>query len=267
MGERYWTSSVSRVDESTVRIRGYDLEELIGGVSFSAATYLLIRGSLPTPEQTRMLDAILTAVLDYALEKPGTVAARYVMSANPNVAAGLAAAVLAVGKNTLAPEDTARFAIESFDRLQVSDRSAAEVAEEIVSEYRSSRRRIPGLGHPVFKYVDPRAQKIKEIAETLGFWGPRAAFYETLHAEFGRQTGRDWIPVNDVGMMALVLVEMGFTPDETTGVAILSTLPGVIAHLTEEQESGRPIRVIPADSVEYDPAVRDFQADKEAAGW
>ena len=43
-----WTSSISRVDGDTVRIRGYDLEELIGGPSFTASCFLLIRGRLPT---------------------------------------------------------------------------------------------------------------------------------------------------------------------------------------------------------------------------
>ena len=61
------------------------------------ATYLLIRGELPTPSQVKVLDAVLSAVLDYGLEKPGTVAARFAVSANPNMPAGLAAACLSVG--------------------------------------------------------------------------------------------------------------------------------------------------------------------------
>src|SRR5262245_62706541 len=103
----YWTSTVSRVEADRVLIRGYDLEALIGGQSFTASCFLLLRGRLPTPDEARALDAVLNAVLDYALEKPGTVAARYTVSANPSVVAGLAAAVLAVGSYTLAPEDTA----------------------------------------------------------------------------------------------------------------------------------------------------------------
>ncbi|MEN2739599.1 citryl-CoA lyase [Microbacterium sp. X-17] len=267
MAEQYWESAVSRIDDSTVRIRGYDLEELIGGLTFTSAAYLLIRGALPTPNQTKMMDAVLTAVLDYALQKPGTVAARYVMSANPNVAASLASAVLAVGKNTLAPEDTARFAIDSYKRLTESNDDAVVVAARIVAEERAAKRRIPGLGHPVFKNVDPRAEKIKTLARELGFWGPQAEFYELIHTEFRRQSGRDWIPLNDIGVMALVLAEMGFTPDETTGIAIISTLPGVVAHLTEEQNSGRPIRIVAPEDVSYDTIVRDFESDKEVAGW
>src|SRR6478672_266242 len=113
----YWRSSVSRVEGDKVLIRGYDLESLIGAQSFSESCFLLIRGRLPTPSEVRALDAVLNAVLDYALLKPGTVAARYAVSANPSMVAGLATAVLAVGRHTLAPEDTARFILDAHARM------------------------------------------------------------------------------------------------------------------------------------------------------
>src|SRR5262245_49373746 len=111
-----WSSSVSRVDDGKVLIRGYDLEALIGGESFTSSCFLLLRGRLPSPGEERVLDAVLNAVLDYALLKPGTVAARYAVSANPSMVAGIAAAVLSVGSYTLAPEDTARFAQDAHAR-------------------------------------------------------------------------------------------------------------------------------------------------------
>src|SRR5689334_10843 len=98
---RYWTSGISVVNEDKVYIRGYDLEDLIGQLPFTSAIYLLIRGRLPGPAEVRVLDAVLSAVLDYSLEKPGTVAARYAVSANPSMSAGLAAACLSVGRHTL----------------------------------------------------------------------------------------------------------------------------------------------------------------------
>ena len=74
MSEKYWTSSVSVVEERSVRVRGYDLESMIGQITFADSVYLLIRGELPDATQRRVLDAVLTAVLDYGLQKPGTVA-------------------------------------------------------------------------------------------------------------------------------------------------------------------------------------------------
>jgi citryl-CoA lyase len=264
----YWRSSVSRVEGDKVLIRGYDLESLIGGQSFSASCFLLVRGRLPTPSEVRALDAVLNAVLDYALLKPGTVAARYAVSANPSMVAGLATAILSVGSFTLAPEDTARFIAESHARHQSSGTTLDETAAAIVADARASKHRIPGLGHPLFKVVDPRAQRLKEIAVAEGLWGERSELYELVHRRFVDAIGKPDIPINDVGMMAVVLVELGFSPEEMTGLAVMSTLPGVIAHISEELRDGRPIRVVPDELVDYGALVNhDLAADRAAAGW
>ena len=264
----YWSSSVSRVEGDKVLIRGYDLESLIGGQSFSASCFLLLRGRLPTPGELRTLDAVLNAVLDYALLKPGTVAARYAVSANPSMVAGLATAVLSIGQFTLAPEDTARFVADSYARHQASGATLDETAAAIVADARARKQRIPGLGHPLFKRVDPRAAKLKSVAVAEGLWSEQADLYELVHQRFVEAAGKPDIPINDVGMMAVVLLELGFTPDEMTGLAVLSTMPGVIAHISEEMQSGRPIRVMPDELVDYGELVtRDLAADRLAAGW
>ena len=267
---KYWTSSVSRVEGDQVLIRGYDLESLIGGQSFSASCFLLVRGRLPTPSELRVLDAVLNAVLDYALLKPGTVAARYAVSANPSMVAGLATAVLSVGQFTLAPENTARFITESMARHHAAPEGTSldETAAAIVDDAMAQRHRIPGLGHPRFKRVDPRAAKLKAIAAAEGLWSERGELYELIHARFVDAIGKPDMPINDVGMMAVVLLELGFTPDEMTGLAVMSTMPGLIAHISEEMRSGLPIRVVHDELVDYGGvAQHDFAADRAAAGW
>lgn len=264
-----WQTSVSRVDAGKVLIRGYDLEALIVGQTFTSSCFLLLRGRLPSPGEERALDAVLNAVLDYALLKPGTVAARYAVSANPSMVAGLAAAVLSVGSYTLAPEDTARFALAAHERHVTASGSPslAETASAIVDDVRARKERIPGIGHPLFKGVDPRAQKLRQVAVEEGLWSDRAELFEHVHRAFADAIGKPDIPINDVGMMALVMLELGFTPDEMTGLAVLSTLPGVIAHVSEELASGRRIRTVPDDQVDYAVDARDFAADRTTAGW
>jgi citryl-CoA lyase len=264
----YWSSRVSEVTADKVLIRGYDLESLIGKLPFTAAVYLLIRGELPSPSQTRVLDGVLSAVLDYALDKPGTVAARYAVSANPSMAAGIAAACLSVGEHTLATEPTSTFILNAYAAFTASGLSKDEFARQEVQRMRAAKQRIPGFGHPMFKKTDPRAQALKELASREGCWGEPAELYEAIHAAFVSLPGKEDIPINDVGVMASVLVGLGFTPAEGTGVAILSTMPGVVAHISEELQSRRPIRVVPRDHVAYDVATdRDFDTDWVNAGW
>jgi citryl-CoA lyase len=266
--DRYWATGVSEVTDEKVYIRGYDLEDIVGDLPFTAAAYLLIRGHLPTPQQVRVLDGVLSAVLDYGLEKPGSVAARYAVSANPSMAVGLAAACLSVGQHTLATEDTSRFINDAFARFEDSGLTAKDFAEAEVARLRQAGKRIPGLGHPVFKKIDPRGAALKRLAVSEGCWPAAADLYEEIHAAFARLPGKQDIPINDVGIMAAVLVGLGFAPEEGTGIAILSTVPGLIAHISEELSSGRAIRIVPRDQVEYRVnAHRSLSADRAAAGW
>ncbi len=264
----YWTTSISKIVDDDVLIRGYSLSDIIGSLPFSACAYLLVRGQLPTPGQARMMDAIFTSILDYSLNKPGTVAARYTASANPQMVPAMATAVLAVGKHTLAPDDTARFVETEFANFQESGKSLDDFSIELVAEYKTQKKRIPGLGHPAFKYEDPRAQKLKAIAVENGVWGEKGDFYEAVHRAFTAQPGRETIPINDVGMLALIMGDMGFTPDEMTGLAITSSIPGVIAHVSEELQHGKPIRVVPPSTASYSVQQQlSLDKDMKELGW
>lgn len=264
---RYWQSQVSEITPESVFVRGYRLDDLIG-TSFTTTTYLLIKGRLPSPQEARVLDAILTAVLDYGLEKAGTAAARFVVSGNPNMQAGLATAVLAAGANALAPENSARFIAETHRSwLDAGEPDMDEFAEKLVADARARKLRIPGFGHPVFKKIDPRSAILRDIAETEGLWGPAAQLYEAVHRSFTKLPGREDFPINDVGMTAALCVAMDFTPEEATALAIIGTLPGVAAHISEELGSRNAGRVIAAADVDYDVPRLSLDEDLKTAGW
>jgi citryl-CoA lyase len=263
----YWTTNVADVEPSDVFVRGYSVNEIIGRLPYSAATYLLVRGEMPTPSQARMIEALLCSILDYSLYKPGTVAARYAVSGNPNMQAGIAVAALSVGEYTLAPEDAGTFIIESFTEFQKSGEDRDAFAARYVADYAAAGNRVPGFGHPNFKFVDPRSQRLKEIAQREGVWGEVADWYEAIHRAFTELKSKPEIPINDVGMTAAILAQLGFSPAEMTGIALLSSFPGVIAHVSEELQSKVRIRIMPDDVSHYPRDRRDFAADRTAAGW
>jgi hypothetical protein len=132
----------------------------------------------------------------------------------------------------------------------------------------SGRQRIPGLGHPVFKKVDPRAAIFRSLAVEEGLWTEQVRLYEVIHRAFTARPGKSDIPVDDVGVMAAVLVGLGFTPEETTGLAVISTLPGVVAHISGELAAASPLRIVPDHDVAYEiPGNKDFATDLKEAGW
>ena len=50
-----WRTSISQVisteDKEEIMVRGQPLSQLIGKISFAEMMFLMLRGSLPTPEQ------------------------------------------------------------------------------------------------------------------------------------------------------------------------------------------------------------------------
>lgn len=263
----HWVTAVSEITAQDIFIRGYAMSELVGAVPFSAITYLLIRGDLPTPGQARMMDVILSSILDYGLQKSGTLAARAVVSVNPSMTAGLGAAVLAAGEYALSPEDTGRFIAETFSAWKQSDRPMEEAAAALVQDLRAAKRRVPGFGHQVFRHVDPRSERLKAIAKAEGVWGEANEWYEAVHRAFQVASNKPDLVLNDVGMLAAIMVQMGFTPQEMCALAILSTMPGLIAHISEEMQSGIRNRLVPDSHIEYSSPRRDLVSDLADVGW
>jgi citrate synthase len=92
-------------------------------------------------------------------------------------------------------------------------------------------------------------------------------WYEAVHRAFIELKNKPEIPINEVGIMAAILGQMGFSPAEMTGIALISSMPGVVAHVSEEIQTKKRMRVIPDETAWYPRERRDFEADMAAAGW
>jgi citrate synthase len=88
-----------------------------------------------------------------------------------------------------------------------------------------------------------------------------------VHRAFIELKNKPQIPINEVGMMAAILSQMGFSPGEMTGIALISSMPGVVAHVSEEIQTQKRMRIIPDETAAYPRERRDFEADMAAAGW
>lgn len=250
----YWKSSVSTQAEDTILIRGYPIEQIIGRLSYTSTLFLTLRGELPSDAQRRMLDAALCAIIDYA-KGPSPVTGRMVVSANPNMGAAMAAAILAQGVYAVSPQDAGAM-LEELAARCTTDADMREVARAAAQEARSRRQRLPGMGHPSTMSADPRAERLKACATELGFWGTRCRLLEALNAEFAAVSGRPLV-INVDGMLGAILGDMGFSPHEMAAIAALSMLPGIVANAVEEMRAGVKIRLI--QDMEYTgPARRDL---------
>lgn len=242
-------TSISEVQEGRVIIRGYSHEEIMRGLGYAESTFLTLVGRLPNKNEARLTETMLTSLLDHGFVAATVPAARFIASGNPEFVPSVAGGLLAAGQNTLSPEHSFEL-IESAQALKREQGlKDAEVAEQIVKEMRASKKRMPGFGHPIHRDGDFRAEVLFELAEELGLSGEATRLYRAIHRAFLDQTGRTDIPINIDGCLAALCMDLGLSAKQTVGLALLGVLPGLMAHVVEEIESGPGLRWI--DDGEY----------------
>jgi citrate synthase len=221
--------------DKAVRIRGKDLvDDLIGRMDFVDMIYFTIVGRLPTPQQVKMLNAVLVTLMEHGLT-PSAIAARLVYASSPeNLQSGVSAGLLAIGTVFVGTSEGCAELIGRLLAFPAGERAAA--ATEIVKEHRAARRPVPGFGHPMFKPDDPRAQRLLEFAAEIGLAKDHVAALRTLSQAVDSVYGRH-LTINATGAIAAVLGEIGLPAQILRGIAIISRCAGLVAHLREEQLS------------------------------
>jgi citrate synthase len=246
-----WQTKISRVMEGKVIVRGYSHESLIGDYSYAEGVFLTLRGELPTKQEGAMMDAMLNSLLDHGFVAASVLAARYTASGNPQLVPGTAAGLLTAGSNTISPQHSAEFLDNAVKMMKDEKIPMDEAAKRVVAKVRAEKKRIPGLGHPTHKGDDFRARKLRQIAADNGFLGDKIKMFEAIHAEFLRSTGKQGICINVDGMLGAIMSEMGFRPLQMAAVALIAVVPGIMAHVIEEIEEGKPLRIVRDEENDY----------------
>lgn len=240
MSERDWLrTEIGGADADSITVRGRDLaQELMGQVTFTELTFLLVRGRQPTTQETALLDAVLVSLAEHGLT-PTVLAARLTHTGAPESLQGAVAAGL-LGAGTVflgVVEDTAVFLEAVVAAGGDGDGLDAAVAAA-VRERLAAGGRIPGLGHPVHKAGDPRTARIYAIAAEQGLEGPHLRALR-LVADAHRETTGKALPINGAGVAGAALADLGFPARIARGIALLARTAGLVAHLEEEHE--RPL--------------------------
>src|SRR5881394_1067480 len=143
-----WHSGITRIEPNKVAVRGYNIAELMGRVSFGAAVYLILTGELPSPAVARLMDAILVSSIDHGATPPSALAARTVASTGASLSQAVAAGIMSINKHHGgAIEDGARYLGSLLANAQSQRRPIGAVAADEVSRIKAAGDRIPGFGH------------------------------------------------------------------------------------------------------------------------
>ena len=231
-------SRIARAYPDRVEVRGRDLAELMGRLSFTEFFHLLLTGEEPSDDQRFFLDVLLVAIAEHGL-MPTNVAARMTLAADPDSLQGaVAAGILGAGPVVLgASEECARLLAAGGD------------ADTVVREIRAEGGRVPGFGHPVHREGDPRAERILELADERGVSGPHVALARRFRDAIAP------LPMNVSMPIAAVMLDLGYSPSIVKAIPILARTASLLAHLEEECERPLGFRLAAGaeEAVEYEP--------------
>ncbi len=229
-------SHLSQAYPDRVEVRGRDLcGDLMGRLSFTEYFHLLLTGREPFDDQRFFLDLLLVAIAEHGM-MPSNVAARMTLAADPESLQGaVAAGILGAGPVVLGTSAECARLLEDAQEQVAPGRAPAEIAGDMARAIHADGAKVPGFGHPVHRPLDPRAERILELADARGVSGPHVLLARCLRDAVAEAWGKP-LTMNVAMPIAAVMLDLGYPSTVVNTVPILARTAGLLAHLAEEQE-------------------------------
>ncbi len=192
-----------------------------------------LTGRKPDEETARDLDVCLVLHADHTFNA-STFACREVVSTRAHMYAGVAAGVGALSGSLHGGANA------EVMKMLVALESEKDVAGWVKRQLDSGKR-IMGMGHAVYRTIDPRANILKAMSLRLGkklgqekWYGLSERIEEAALSEFERR-GKATLKPNCDFYSAPVYHLMGIPDDLMTAVFAISRIAGWCAHIIEEK--------------------------------
>jgi citrate synthase len=239
------TSAIAQAHADRVEVRGFDLtSDLMGRLTFTDYFHLLLTGHEATPTQREFLDLLLIAIAEHGL-MPTNIAARMTLAADPGSLQGaVAAGILGCGPVILG---TAELCAKLLAEAHAQGGSPRTIALDTAQAIRASGGKAPGFGHPVHRPLDPRAERILELADARHVSGPHVALARHFRDAVATVWGKPLV-MNVSMPIAAVMLDLGFPAAMVKAVPLLARTASLLAHLVEEQRN--PIGFVLAGAAE-----------------
>jgi citrate synthase len=256
MPESSWKTAITKIEPNKILVRGYPIDQLMGKANFGQMVYLLFKGELPTQNQGRMIEAILTSSVDHGVTPPSVLSALTVTSTGAGLNSAIAAGILSISRfHGGAIEDCMYLLKDTINLMAKENLDTSEAAKKIIINYRERGKKLSGFGHRLHT-DDPRTTKLFKLAEEYSMSGKYVAIALSIQNMLEENLGKK-LPINVDGAIAAVLCEMNFDPKLANAFFMIARLPGMVAHIIEERTRYKPMRKIDASNYEYDgPAER-----------
>lgn len=241
----WWKTEIIDIRPGEITVRGYEIQDLIGKISFPDMIWLMTRGDMPTVEQARLLEAALVASVDHGPHAPSIAIASMAATCGIGLNNAMASAINVLG-DTHGGAGQDCMVLYELVRSKIDAGMALEAAadEALAETVAANGKIIPGFGHR-FHPIDPRAAPLLGMVEAAAAKGEVGGGYVAIGREveagIKRRTGKP-IPMNIDGATAVIFCELGFAPPMGRGLFILSRSVGILAHAWEQIKVDRRMK-------------------------
>jgi citrate synthase len=199
-------------------VRGKDLPgEILGHLNLGDMAFLELTGRAPDPKESKIFNAMVVTLVEHGVTPSALVARLTYLGAPEALQAAVAGGLLGLGSVFVgSTEGAARLCAEAFARGEPD-------VQKIVAEH----KRIPGLGHPLHKPVDPRTVRLFEIARETGHYGKYCRLMEDI-ARAKKLT------LNATGAIGALACELGLDWKIVRGLGVMARAVGLVGHILEE---------------------------------
>ena len=199
-----------------------DLLDFAQNHNFSQMIFEMLTERKPSEAETKLLNLILNLSIDHGPNSPSAVATIAATKEGKTMGESVGAGMAQIGDRHGGAGGPL---MEIIYRVKNQESSI----KEVVAEKLVKGERLPGLGHRVYKDLDPRAQLIMNTAVENGVGEEYVKIVNELRDEMEKQSGKS-LPVNIDGAIAAVFCGFGLAPELGIAIFIIARAPGLASH-------------------------------------
>ena len=205
----------STVDRITVRGKALP-GEILGHLNLGDMAFLELTGRAPNAGESKIFNAMVVTLVEHGVTPSAIVARMTYLGAPEALQGAVAAGLLGLGSVFVG-------SMEGVARILGDAVANGKDAKTVLAE----NKRMPGIGHPIHKPIDPRSQRLFEIARETGHYGK----YCQLMEEIARARG---ITLNATGAIGALACELGLDWKIVKGLGVMARAVGLVGHILEE---------------------------------
>ena len=200
-----------------IGVHGKDLtSEVLGHMNLGDMAFLGLTGRAPNAKESKIFNAMVVTLVEHGVTPSAMVARLTYLGAPEALQAAVAAGLLGLGSVFVG-------SMEGVARILSDAVASGKDAKTVLAE----NKRMPGLGHPIHKPIDPRTTRLFELARETGFYGKYCQLMEDIAKTRG-------ITLNATGAIGALACELGLDWKIVKGLGVMARAVGLVGHILEE---------------------------------